>query len=247
MWQLIKEADTIEAHNAEFETAVWHHVCHKRMGWPDLPREKLRCSAARAAMCALPRSLGAACAVLGLPIQKDGEGHKLMMKFCKPHKARKIDCPECIGTGRDFIDASCVECQGTGKLPGGDIWHEDLDDYVKLCRYCMTDTDSERGLSKALPPLPEEELKLWQLDQRMNARGVRLDRESTIAWIAEIEKAEISLRKEWKELTGGKVDSPTQRNKVLDYFKTEFNLTLDDLAKDTVADAIESLAEPETP
>lgn len=82
----LSNATEIEAHNMQFEAAIWQNVCVPRYGWPPLPVEKLRCSAAKAAMHALPRRLEDACKALGLPIQKDMDGHKLMMKMCKPRK-----------------------------------------------------------------------------------------------------------------------------------------------------------------
>ncbi len=243
LW-LVDQADEIEAHNMTgFEQPMWHNICHKRYGWPDLPEHKLRCSAARAAMCSLPRGLGQACAVLGLPVQKDNEGHLVMMRMCKPRKGRKLPCPECIGTGKDFIDASCTVCDGTGKLPGPEAYNEDIDDYIKLCLYCLKDTDAEHALSKALPELPPTELAIFQLDMRANNRGVYLDRTSTAAWIAEIDKAETALLAEWKILTKGKVASPKQIQKTLDFFKDVYKVELKDLAKDTVADALHDLAE----
>ena len=239
----IWRADTVEAHNMSFERPMWFNICHKRMGWKNLPQEKLRCSAARAAMCSLPRSLGAAGAVLGLPQQKSNEGHQIMMRMCRPKNARKVDCDECMGTGNDFVDDPCWKCEGTGKLTGEQTWYEDADDFVKLCKYCIQDVDAERALSKALPPLPPAELALWHLDARMNATGVKVDREAVEAWIVEIAKAEKALLAEWKQLTNGKVASPKQVQKSLEYFKTEFNVVLEDFTKSTVSDALESLAE----
>ncbi len=242
LW-LVDQADELEAHNVSFEQAIWRNICHKQYGWPDLDESKLRCSAARAAMCSLPRGLGQACAVLGLPVQKDNEGHLVMMRMCKPRKGRKLPCPECIGTGKDFIDASCTVCDGTGKLPGPEAYNEDLDDYIKLCLYCMKDTDAEYALSQALPELPPTELEIFRLDMRANNTGVRLDRAATEAWIAEIAKAETALLAEWKILTKGKVSSPKQIQKTLDFIKSEYNVELKDLAKDTVVDALTELAE----
>ena len=92
---LIDAAETIEAHNVEFEVALWTCIMHRRFGFADIRAEpyfsKLRCSASVAAMHNLPRGLGNACDVLGLPIQKDTEGHKLMMKLCKPRIPRKAE------------------------------------------------------------------------------------------------------------------------------------------------------------
>ena len=81
---LIEQADEIEAHNAQFERAIWHHVMLKKYGWPPLLLEKVRCSMAKAAMHGLPLSLDQAVKAMGLPIKKDMEGNALMLKWCKP-------------------------------------------------------------------------------------------------------------------------------------------------------------------
>jgi DNA polymerase len=243
VFELIEKADTIEAHNAEFERSHWEGVCRGKHGWPALPVEKLRCSAARAAACALPRSLGEACAVLGLPTQKDLDGRQVMMRMCKPVRVRRTKCDACGGAGQSEDFEGCDACGGTGNKAVEQSWHEDVGDYVKLCNYCMRDTDAERALSKALPHMAPDELALWQLDGRMNARGVRCDREATVAWMREIARAEDALRKEWATLTNGEVKSPSQVAKTLEYFKKEFGVELSDLQKGTVADELESLAE----
>lgn len=84
LWSLLVGADQVEAHNAEFERAVWRTIMIPRYGWPDIPDHKWRCSAAKAAAFALPRSLEGAGAALGLPIQKDSAGKKIMLKLCRP-------------------------------------------------------------------------------------------------------------------------------------------------------------------
>lgn len=81
---IINQAHEIEAHNAGFERCIWREVMHKRYGFPDLPLEKIKCSAAKAAAHALPRALGDACKALGLDQEKDTVGYKVMMKMCKP-------------------------------------------------------------------------------------------------------------------------------------------------------------------
>ena len=218
---LIEKADEIEAHNSEFEVAVWHHVFHVRGRLPDLPALKMRCSASRASMCSLPRSLGQVCAVLNLPMQKDMVGHNLMMKFCRPCKRFKT------------VD-------GTKTVE--EYWWEDPDDFVRLCRYCLTDVEAEYALAQALPPLPPNELKVWQLDQVINRRGVKIDTAAVVVLQRELAESEKKLLKEWKALTRGKVKSPAQIEATIDFIKVEFGVELVDLTKRTVE---EELAEQE--
>jgi len=75
--KLMQEADTIEAHNASFETTMWTEVMHKRYGFKELDFNKVRCSAALAASYALPRSLSGACEALALTSRRTRAGTTL--------------------------------------------------------------------------------------------------------------------------------------------------------------------------
>ncbi len=85
MLALIEEADEIHAHNASFERVMWRYVM-QRYGLPPIPMEKWRCTAAKAAYYALPRSLGMVADALGVPQKKDQTGYKVMLKMCKPNR-----------------------------------------------------------------------------------------------------------------------------------------------------------------
>lgn len=76
------ESHYFVAHNAPFDYWIWN-TCLRR-AFPDLPEirmEQVRCTAARARYNGLPGSLAGACEALGLPIQKDLEGGKVMMEI----------------------------------------------------------------------------------------------------------------------------------------------------------------------
>lgn len=72
------------AHNASFERAIWREIMVKRYGFPEIPINRWRCTAARAAYLALPRKLEMVAKAVKCPIQKDMEGNALMLKYCKP-------------------------------------------------------------------------------------------------------------------------------------------------------------------
>lgn len=74
------------AHNAAFERWVWQKICHERHGWPEITLERWHCTAAMAAARSLPRALGTAAKALGLPVEKDWDGRRLMLKMSKPIK-----------------------------------------------------------------------------------------------------------------------------------------------------------------
>lgn len=88
------------AHNAGFEWAMWNNILVPRFGAPVLPFEQMDCTAVRAAVMALPRSLGEACKAIGLEIRKDEEGAKLMMKMAKPVRLARTKTRTVCGGGK---------------------------------------------------------------------------------------------------------------------------------------------------
>lgn len=138
----------VVAHNANFERQGWRMlqrtVCPH---WPDLTISALNCTMARALALALPGSLDMLGTALKLPIQKDKDGHRLMMQLCKP---------------RSMVD-------------GSPIWWEDADKIERLGAYCIQDVATERAAGAALPHLSANERRVWELDQTINDRGVMID------------------------------------------------------------------------
>lgn len=190
--RLITEANIIEAHNLEFERAIWHHIMHMRYGLQDLNLDKCDCSAAKAAAMALPRQLEKVCKILRVPAQKDMEGHKLMMKMCKPRKPRK------------------AEREADPDWETTLYWHENPEDFIRLFEYCASDVESEHAASKVLRPLSAKERQVWLLDQRINQRGVAIDLNNVKAIINALKRHEAAMLKRMKQLTGGVVGSPRQ-------------------------------------
>jgi len=96
LWRAFK-LSILVAHNASFERAITRHTLtryscltgEQRTALSTLPPSRWRCLAAKAAMCALPRSLDGATKALSLPVQKDAVGHKLIKKYSKPRKPSK--------------------------------------------------------------------------------------------------------------------------------------------------------------
>lgn len=217
--RMLNRADIIEAHNMAFEHAIWTGVCVPRYGWPRLPIEKLRCSAAKAAMHSLPRNLEGACAALHLPYQKDMEGHRLMLKMCKPRKPRKGE-PD-WNPDDEF----------------GFYWHEDPEDLERLGEYCMKDVLAEECLSDALRDLPDAELEIWRMDHAINLRGIRADIDSCRSMIEFVGEHESRLLKRIGELTNGAVKTARQVDALKDVLRV-LGVDLPDLAAETVAEAL---------
>lgn len=148
LFHAIHQGAIVEAHNAMFERAIWRRICIEKFGWPDIPNPQWRCSAAKAASYALPRSLEEAGTHMGLAVQKDMEGSKLLHKLMKRRKP-------------------------TGDNPR--VWPGDQEEFVRLGEYCVRDVDTEHELSSKLPDWPAIEWDYWHVDQRMNEDGIALD------------------------------------------------------------------------
>lgn len=145
---------TLVAHNAGFERVIFRHVMGPRYGWPIPDLEQWECTAAMAAVMALPRSLDQVGAAMGLPVQKDAAGRRLMLQMCRPRR---------------------IEDNGTL------IWWDEPAKLDRLVEYCKTDVEVERMIHNKLRPLTPEEREIWLLDQTINDRGVLVDVGSVLA------------------------------------------------------------------
>ena len=98
----------------------------------------------------------------------------------------------------------------------------------------MTEMECYRRLSAF--PVPEEVEKQWQIDIRMNAAGVGIDRQLVDGALAIDEENKKVLLEEAYELTG--LSNPNSRNQLLDWLNSNTNLELEKLTKDSVAAAM---------
>ena len=140
---------TKTAYNANFE-----RTCFSKYFGRYIPPESWHCSAVQAAMLALPRSLEDVGRVLGLDEQKMKEGKELIRYFCVPCKPTKAN------GGR----ARNLPCHAPEK-------------WELFKTYCKRDVDVEKSIRRKLHnfPIPESEMELYRLDQRINDRGVLVD------------------------------------------------------------------------
>ena len=140
---------TKTAYNANFE-----RTCLSKHFGRYLPPESWHCSAVQASMLALPRSLEDVGRVLGLDEQKMKEGKELIRYFCVPCKPTKANG----GRTRN------LPCHAPEK-------------WELFKTYCKRDVDVEKSIRRKLHkfPIPESEMELYRLDQRINDRGVLVD------------------------------------------------------------------------
>jgi Mesyanzhinovviridae DNA polymerase I len=204
----IGQGELIEAHSAFFERAIWTNILTPRYGFPLPAPHTWRCSAAKAAAHALPRKLEEAGAALHLDIQKDTEGHKLMMKLSKPRKARKKEREAWVASRKKLEDMPL-------------LWWEDSTMFGTLWKYCASDVLSEECLSKALDDLSPRETPNYILDQTMNQRGFKVDMEAVQIALFLIGQEVTVLNAELETLTQGSVTRATQRDRMKAWLKTQ--------------------------
>ena len=202
----------VEAHNAFFEKAIWHNIMVKRYGWPEIKPEQWRCSASVAAYHALPRSLGGAGQILNLSTIKDDEGKRVMLQLSKPRP----------------------------RVGGFFEQQEYPEKFQTLYDYCKSDVEAEYAIANKLGGLPNRELKVWQLDQKINERGVHIDIDAVNKSLKILGEHSEKLEKELDILTEGKITTVGQRAKILEWCK-ERGEDLPGLTKADVEQALKTV------
>jgi DNA polymerase len=95
------------------------------------------------------------------------------------------------------------------------------EDLERLHAYCRRDVEVERELFHRLPPLTESEQGLWLLDHKINLRGIPIDRPLALAVAELAKKQRISINAEIEALTGGKITTANQRDRILEWIAAD--------------------------
>ena len=235
LWAHVMTGLPLEAHNASFERWVWERVCAGRMGWPGVRASQWRCSMAKSRAHTLPGKLGEIGKVLGLPVQKDKNGARLIDKFAMPRNPTATDPRRrvrCIWTLTDLASeladfASTLSPDLAPAKAGRMIdAHEkvlmsDHVDTLALGQYNLTDIDAEAHVSRVVPDMLPHELQYWQDDQAINHRGVAIDEDALHACIAVIEQAHEKYNAELHTLTGGAVARASELARLSEWLRTQ--------------------------
>lgn len=209
----IARGGMIEAWNVTFEWWLWNMVGVRKLGWPVLPMEQCRCAMAKSRRHSLPASLDAAAKVLGTP-QKDKDGKRLIQKLTRPHTATKN--------------------RPKWRWTPATAW----DDFLKLYDYNDDDVLAEDHASARIPDLTPYELPVWQMDQRINARGVQVDVQTLDAALDILGQAERKYTMELSRITGGAVGSVAETEKMREWLSREQGVHLADIQADTVKETL---------
>lgn len=200
------------AWNAQFErTCIGHYL--GRVLSPD----SWRCSMVHAASLSLPLSLKEAAKALKTGEQKDKAGENLIRYFSVPCKPTKSNG----GRTRNLPEHN----------PEG--WQQFKD-------YCVQDVRTERDIRKRLEvfPLMEHEWDYYHMDQRINDRGVLIDKQLVEQAIACDLMLSDAMTKKAYELTG--LENPNSVSQLKTWLQ-ERGIEVDSLGKKEVATMITDL------
>lgn len=212
MHAIVIDRRTIEAHNSFFEFCIWNFVGRKKYGFPRLNLSQLNCSMAKARAHSLPGSLAAAGDALDLKIKKDKRGNDLINLLCVPQKPSK-DKPS--------------------------IWIDDPDLMQELYQYCMRDVNTEITLSDTLPALSDREKQIWLLDQKINARGIKIDVEAVEGALKILADTVKHYGSKIAALAKGAFVTLGQRDKILKWCAAR-GMVLDGWTKNDVSNALKN-------
>lgn len=202
------------AYNAPFE---WYCLSKFFSQW--LPLDQWRCTMLHGLYCGYTAGLAATAVALGLPEDK-----------------RKM------GIGSALIRTFCVPCKPTAKngnrtrtLP-----HHEPEKWQLFKEYCRQDVVTEMEIERKLSafPVPDQEQRLWTLDQQINAYGVAVDAGLIEGALHVNETITNELMAEAIRISG--LQNPKSVKQLSAWLTEETGEEIVDLTKETVKDLIKT-------
>lgn len=215
-------AEVVDAiHNENIIKSAWNaqfeRICLSKYFGTQLSPDAWQCTMVWAASLSLPLKLATAAQALKTAEQKDAVGERLIRYFsipCKPTKSNG---------GR------------TRNLP-----EHAPDDWKLFKSYCIQDVETERDIRRRLEkfPLMPQEWDYYHMDQRINDRGILIDRELVQqAIICNMAMSE-EMTKRAYALTG--LENPNSVSQLKGWLE-ERGIEIDSLGKKNVASLITDL------
>lgn len=198
------------AHNAFFEQNIWQNIMVARYGFPAIEGNRWKDTMAKALAHSLPGSLDMAGKILKLKNQKMQTGKELLKKLSRPRKKA-----------------------------GEPWWTPETapKEFQDLYEYCCQDVETMIELDHTLRDLHPREQIVWQIDQRVNLEGLRIDLELVNkARGFEAQVKEMFLE-QFRKLTG--LNSPNQAAKVREFLLKEYAVAMPDFKAPTVEKFLE--------
>lgn len=192
--------------------AAFERICISHyFGWPLMEPAQWKCTMVRAARMGLPLSLGQCGEVLRLTEGKMKEGAALIRYFSVPNRGKR-------------------------HLPA-----DAPDKWEVFKQYCIRDVDTEQQILKKvrrLEPAEFDEL-LYNYDQRINDRGVLLDRQLAENAARFDDEYKTHLFAEAQQLTG--MENPNSPAQIKEYIAKATGQTIGSLNKKDLGDLEASL------
>lgn len=215
---------------AMFDPEVLKHAYNAAFEWYCLSKyfkidpipwlSQWRCTMLHGLYCGYTAGLAATGEALGLPQEK-----------------RKL------ATGKALIRTFCTPHQPTARNPTNRVLPPHEPEKWRLFKeYCVQDVVTEMEIERRLSafPVPEQVQREWELDQRINAAGIRLDMDLIDGALCIARSATTNLMQEARLLTG--LENPNSVGQLKDWVETQAGLSVESLDKETVKDL---LANPE--
>ncbi|ERI92278.1 DNA-directed DNA polymerase [Clostridiales bacterium oral taxon 876 str. F0540] len=211
--EALQNPDVIKhAYNAAFEWYALNKFYHS-------PLEQWRCTMLHGLYCGYTSGLAATAAALGLPEDKRklSVGSALIKTFCVP------------------VKPTAKNGQRTRNLP----YHE-TEKWNLFREYCRQDVAVEMEIEKRLSafPVPEAEQRLWELDQRINTYGVKVDTKLIEGALYCSEMINSELAQEAIKLSG--LQNPKSVKQLTKWLEEETGEEISNLQKGTVKELIET-------
>lgn len=201
------------AYNAAFEwyclSRYFELTDEYAAGW----LSQWRCTMLHGMYCGYTAGLGATCTAMGLPQDKSklSTGTALIRTFCCPCKPTRTNG------------------QRTRTLP-----QHEPEKWELFKQYCAQDVAAEMEIEHRLAsfPVPDDVQRQWELDQRINLRGVAVDLPliDGALWVSEAVTA--ALTDEAVSLSG--LSNPNSLKQLTEWMQKELGEDVSNLRKDTV-------------
>lgn len=220
---LADERIPIVAFNSSFE-----RLGFRKLGY-ELPVSRFVDPQPSARMLSLPADLEEISDILGLDqtLGKDKRGKELIKLFCYPiiKKAKKPTKKNPEGTpGREYYND----------------WNSHPKEWEEFAKYCCQDLVSEREVLRremllGAFPLPPLERRLWEFDQRVNDRGIPVNRQFVTNGLALGIRAKEEAIGAMNKITG--LENSNSRDQLLPWVNAR-GYVEDTLEKDAVVAAL---------
>lgn len=198
---------TIVIQNSFFDR---HVINGTKLFGKKLPVDRIDDTMAISLAHGLPASLDMLSAVFGLDedTAKMKDGRRLINLFCKPQPKTAVR----------------------------NTYQTHPEDWKLFMQYARQDITSMREVYNRLPKWNNsgKERAIWELDQKINDRGILIDVDLCVKAVEEERVARVSIKKQTFKATDGVVENATQRTALLNYLNDTFDLNMHDLKADTV-------------